>query len=149
MAVPPRHPKPPSSRGAATAASTQPLPSAVRWAVPVSARPAASPVTDGPRIFLVLQSGIVAAHRLLDGGEAWRVELRTDRPVAADGTRVFIASGEAIHALNAETSEVLWRTPLDAITAPLIAHEGWVIAVTETAVIALRATDGSKVWSQS
>ncbi len=106
-------------------------------------------MTDGPRIFLVLQSGIVAAHRLLDGGEAWRVELRTDRPVTADGTRVFIASGEAIHALNAETSDVLWRTPLDAITAPLIAHEGWVIAVTETAVTALRATDGSKVWSQT
>ncbi len=147
MAVPSRDPKPPRSPDAD--ASTQALPSSVRWTVPVSARPAASPVTEGPRIFLVLQSGIVAAHRLLDGGEAWRVELRTDRPVAADGTRVFIASGEAIHALDAETSDVLWRAPLGTLTAPLIAHEGWVIAVTETAVTALRATDGSKVWSQT
>jgi outer membrane protein assembly factor BamB len=105
-------------------------------------------VIEGPRIFLVLQSGIVAAHRLSDGGEAWRVELRTDRPVAADGTRVFIASGEAIHALNAETSDVLWRAPVGAITAPLLAFKGWVIAVTETAVTAFRADDGSKVWTR-
>ena len=107
------------------------------------------PVFDGSRIFLVLQSGIVAAHRLSDGGQAWRVELRTDRPVAADGDRVFIASGEAIHALNAATSEVLWRAPVGAITAPLVAHEGWVIAATDATVTAFRAADGSKVWSRS
>ena len=104
---------------------------------------------DGPLIFVVLQSGIVAAHRVLDGSEAWRVELRSERPVAADDNRVFIASGEAIHALNAETSEVLWRAPVGAITSPLVAHEGWVIAVTETAVTALRAADGSKVWTRT
>ena len=81
--------------------------------------------------------------------QAWRVELRTDRPVAADGDRVFIASGEAIHALNAATSEVLWRAPIGAITAPLVAHEGWVIAATDATVTAFRAADGSKVWSRS
>jgi len=105
-------------------------------------------VIAGPRIFVVLQSGIVAARRLSDGGEAWHVELRTERPVAADGTSVFIASGEAIHALNAQTSDVLWRAPVGEISAPLVAHEGWVIAITETEVIALRASDGSKVWSR-
>ena len=81
--------------------------------------------------------------------EAWRVELRTDRPVAADGVRVFIASGEAIHALNAATSEVLWRAPIGTITAPLVAKEGWVIAATDATVTAFRAADGSKVWSRS
>jgi outer membrane protein assembly factor BamB len=125
------------------------LPTAIRWAVAISARPAAPPVVDGLRIFLVLQSGIVAAHRLSDGGEAWRVELRTDRAVAADGERVFIASGEAIHALRAATSEVLWRAPVGTISAPLVAHEGWVIAATDATVTAFRAADGSKVWSRS
>lgn len=104
---------------------------------------------DGPRLFVVLQSGIVAAHLLADGREAWRVELRTDRPVAADDNRVFVASGEAIHALNAETSEVLWRAPVGTITSPLVAHQGWVVAVTGAGVTALRAADGSKVWSRS
>ena len=141
-------PGPPAPK-AAPVVSTQPLPSAVRWSVAVSARPAASPVIDGPYIFIVLQSGIVAAHRVQDGTEAWRVELRSERPVAVDASRVFVASGEAIHALNAETSEVLWRTPIGTITSPLVAHEGWVIAVTETAVTALRAADGSKVWTRT
>jgi outer membrane protein assembly factor BamB len=148
MAVPASGPQPPPSRNTAAAVRTQALPSAVRWTVAVSARPAAAPVIEGPRIFLVLQSGIVAAHRLSDGVEVWRVELRTEHSVAADGARVFIASGEAIHALNAETSDVLWRAPVDTITAPLLAHNGWVIAVTETAVTAFRADDGSKVWTR-
>src|SRR5687767_13587607 len=130
-------------------ASTQPLPSAVRWSVAISARPAASPVIAGPRVFLVLQSGIVAAHRLSDGGEAWRIELRTERPVAVDGPRVFVASGEAIHALDAETSDVLWRAPIGAVTSPLVAHEGWVIATAAAGITALRAADGSVVWTRA
>lgn len=104
---------------------------------------------DGPRVFVVLQSGIVAAHRVSDGGEAWRVELRAEHPVAADGARVFITAGEAVHALNAETAEVLWRAPVGPVTAPLVAHEGWVVAATVNAITAFRAADGSKVWSHS
>jgi outer membrane protein assembly factor BamB len=121
----------------------------MRWSVAISARPAASPVIDGPRVFLVLQSGVVAAHRLADGTEAWRVELRSERPVAADGSRVFVASGEAVHALDAETSEVLWRAPIGTITSPLVARQGWVVATAAGAVTALRASDGSTVWSRA
>jgi outer membrane protein assembly factor BamB len=138
-----------ASAATGAAASTQPLPSSVRWSVPISARPAASPVIAGPRVFLVLQSGVVAAHRLSDGGEAWRIELRTERPVAADGPRVFVASGEAIHALDAETSDVLWRAPIGAVTSPLVAHEGWVVATAAAGITALRAADGSVVWTRT
>jgi len=141
-------PGPPAPK-AAPVVSTQPLPSAVRWSVEVAARPAAPPVIEGPHVFVVLQSGVVAAHRVDDGTEAWRVELKSERPVAADSSRVFVASGEAIHALNGETAEVLWRTPIGTITSPLVAHEGWVIAITEAAVTALRAADGTKVWSRT
>jgi outer membrane protein assembly factor BamB len=149
MAVPSRDPKPPRSRNGETASSTQPLPSSIRWSVAVSARAAAPPVIDGAHVFVVLQSGFVVAHRLSDGGEAWRVELRAEHPVAVDGTRVFIPSGEMIHALNAGTAEVFWRAPAGTVTAPLVAHEGWVIAATADAVTAYRADDGSKVWSRS
>jgi outer membrane protein assembly factor BamB len=130
------------------AGSAQNLPSSVRWSVPVSARPAAPPVIDGAHVFVVLQPGIIAAHRVSDGGEAWRVELRAEHPVAVDGTHVFIASGEMIHALNASTAEVLWRAPAGAVTAPLVAHEGWVIAATANALTAFRGADGSRVWSR-
>ncbi len=124
------------------------LPSVVRWSVPISARPAAPPVIAGEQVFVVLQSGIVAAHRMTDGVEAWHVELRTDQPVAVEGSRVFIAAGEMIHALDAASGSVVWRTPSGAVTAPLVAQDGWLLVASANGLTALRSEDGTKVWSR-
>ena len=129
-------------------AQLQTLPSAVRWSVAISARPAAPPVIAGDQIFVVLQSGIVAAHRVADGTEAWRVELRTDQPVAVEGSRVFVAAGEMIHALDAASGSVVWRAPSGPVTAPLIAQSGWLVVASATGLTALRSEDGTKVWSR-
>ena len=124
------------------------LPSAVRWSVPISANPAAPPVIDGDKVFVVLESGAVQAHRITDGTTAWKVDLRSEFPVAADGERVFVAAGEAIHALNAADGLEAWLAPAGNITIPPVAHAGWVIASTEKALTAYRASDGTKVWSR-
>lgn len=129
-------------------AQLQTLPSAVRWTVPISAGPAAPPVIAGDHIFVVLQSGIVAAHRMADGAEAWHVELRTDQPVAVEGPRVFVAAGEMIHALDAAGGSVLWRAASGAVTAPLVAQNGWLIVASASGLTAFRAEDGTKVWSR-
>ena len=100
------------------------LPSAVRWSVPISANPAAPPVIDGDKVFVVLESGAVQAHRITDGTTAWKVDLRSEFPVAADGERVFVAAGEAIHALNAADGLEAWLAPAGNITIPPVAHEG-------------------------
>ncbi len=126
----------------------QVLPSAIRWSVAIAARPAAPPVIDGDRILVVLQSGVVSSHGVSDGAEAWHVELRADQPVAVDGPRVFIAAGDMIHALDAASGSVVWRTPSGKVTAPMIAQDGWLVAATAGGLAAFRNADGSKVWSR-
>jgi outer membrane protein assembly factor BamB len=123
-------------------------PTAIRWSVPITARPVSPPVIVGTTIVLALQSGTVAAHRVSDGNEAWHVELSADQPLAADGDYVFVAAGEAIHALAAGTGSLVWRTPAGTLTAPLLVHQGWIIAASAGALTAYRAADGSKVWSR-
>jgi outer membrane protein assembly factor BamB len=114
----------------------------------MSARPAAPPVIGGDRIFVALQSGIVAAHRVSDGAEAWRAELRTALPVAVDGSTIFVAAGDAVHALDAANGSVVWVARTGEVTAPLLAQNGWLIVASRTGLSALRATDGATVWSR-
>jgi outer membrane protein assembly factor BamB len=127
----------------------RPLPTEVRWSVAVPARPAAPPVIGGGRVFLALESEMIAAHRLSDGVEAWHVALRADQPIAVDGDRVFVASGEAIHALASDDGAVIWRAPTGTLTAPLVAQEGWIIAAAGDALTAFRSSDGAKVWRRT
>lgn len=133
---------------AASSDTAQILPSAIRWSVAIAARPASPPVIAGTVIVLALQSGTVAAHRVSDGSEVWHVELSADQPVAVNADHVFVAAGEAIHALTAGTGSVVWRAPTGTLTAPLLVHEGWIIAASANALTAYRAADGSKVWSR-
>ena len=139
---------------AAIAESTAPvadahsLPTQVRWSVAVSARPSAPPAIGVDMVFLALQSGVVVAHRLSDGVEVWHVEMRADQPLAVEGKRVFVASGDAIHALASDNAAVLWRVPTGTLTAPMLAQDGWIITASATELAAFRSEDGSKVWGR-
>lgn len=133
---------------AASADPSQILPTAIRWSDAIAARPVAPPVIAGSMIVVALQSGTVVARLVADGKEAWRVELSADQPLTADAERVFAAAGEMIHALNAATGALAWRAPSGTLTAPLLVHEGWVVAATAKGLAAYRAADGSKVWSR-
>jgi len=128
--------------------AVQMLPSAVRWSVPISASPAAAPVIGKDKIFVVLQSGAIEARRLADGTVAWKVELRSELPVALDGDRIFVAAGEAIHALKDADGSEEWLAPAGSVMAPVLAHAGWVLAATDKGLTAYRAADGTKVWSR-
>jgi outer membrane protein assembly factor BamB len=128
--------------------ATETLPSAARWSVPIAASPAAPPVTDGEQIFVVLKSGVVASHRVSDGTLAWQTSLRSNQSVAVEGGRVYVAAGEAIHALKAADGSPAWMAPSGTVTAPLLAHEGWLIAATASRLTAFRTSDGSKVWAR-
>lgn len=133
---------------APTTGGAHTLPTVVRWSVGIAARPAAPPAIGGDVVVLALESGVVVAHRLSDGVEAWRVEMQSDQPVAVDGARVFVASGEAIHALASADAAVLWRAPAGTLTAPMLAQDGWIIAASEKELAAFRAEDGSKIWGR-
>ena len=124
------------------------LPTTVKWSVAVSARPTTPPVIAGDQIVVALQSGVVAAHRMSDGVEAWHVELRVEQALAVEGSRVFVAAGDAIHALDAASGSVAWVAPTGAVTAPLLAQDGWLIVGSEKGLLAFRAEDGEKIWSR-
>ena len=124
------------------------LPTTVKWSVAVSA-PTDSPAIGSDQIFVTLQSGVVAAHRLSDGGEVWHVELRADHPLALEGARVFVSAGDAVHALEAATGVVAWVAPTGTVAAPLLAQDGWLIVASSTgSLTAYRASDGQKMWTR-
>jgi outer membrane protein assembly factor BamB len=85
------------------------------------------------------------------GATVWRADVSTTlRPAAADG-HVYVVGGDALQALDAATGRALWRVPLaSAVSAPLVARSGWVIAALKSGdVLALRGADGTEVWRQT
>ena len=127
----------------------QELPPGVRWMTPITAAPTSVPVISGDRVFLASLPGVVSVHDIKDGRELWREPINPEQPIAVEGPLVFIASGEAIQALQVSDRAVAWRASTGTITAPLTVKEGWVIAASETRMVALRASDGSKVWERA
>jgi outer membrane protein assembly factor BamB len=131
----------------ATPAAAQRLPDTVEWSVPSAAPPSGAPVLAGASVVMPLSTGVIAAHAVLDGALLWSTELRAEQSLSADGDRVYVASGEAIHALGAVDGRVAWRAPTGARpTAPPLAHAGWVIAAAGGELIAIRASDGTVMW---
>lgn len=126
----------------------QVLPPGIRWYVALPAPPAHPPLISGDRVFVaVLPTGVVA-YDLKDGTELWREALAPEKPLEADAERVYIAATEAVHALRATDHTVAWQAPTGTLTAPLLVKDGWIIAASASKLLALRATDGSLVWSQ-
>lgn len=131
----------------ATPATAQRLPDTVEWSVPSTAPPAGAPVLAGTSVVVPLSTGVVAGHALENGALLWSTAIRAEQSLAADDERVYVAAGEAIHAVNAFNGRVTWRVPLGATpTAPPLASGGWVITAAGGDVIAIRAADGMVMW---
>jgi eukaryotic-like serine/threonine-protein kinase len=127
-----------------------PLPQArttIAWTVPIVAAATTSPLIVGDLVLVAHLPGIIAAFHRSDGGQSWRAELNPEQPLATDGTLLFVAAGEAIHALRLSDGSVTWRSPANTLTAPLLVKDGWIIAASEGKITARRATDGSTVWA--
>jgi outer membrane protein assembly factor BamB len=122
------------------------LPLAVFWSIDLHGAVTAAPVHDGDRVFIALTSGQVTALAVKDGHELWRVPKDITVPMAADGGLLFVAAGEAVEALRGADGRNAWTVPRLKIVAPLVATAGWVIAVTEAEIVAIRAKDGEVVW---
>ncbi len=126
----------------------QPVPGVERWSAAIGANTFVPPVMTDTQVFAVIPPATIAAFRVEDGAELWRVELAADHPLAVDEGRVFVASGEAIHTLDAGTGSVVWRQPAGVISAPPLVYQGWIVTGTASDVAARRASDGIVVWQQ-
>lgn len=126
----------------------QVLPSVLQWFVAISAAPTVPPVASGDRVYIALRTGSVAAHEMSNGALLWSVDLTAEQPLVVDDTHVFVAAGEAVHALQASSGTASWRVPAGPVTAPLLVHAGWLIAASGGGVAAFRAADGTRLWRQ-
>jgi outer membrane protein assembly factor BamB len=133
---------------AATDAASQILLPGLRWLVDISAAPAFSPMLADSYVYLSLAPGIVSAHRVKDGMEAWRVQLAADQEMASAPQRVFVPASEAVHALDADSGREVWLAPTGTVTAPLLVQSGWLIVVSGEMLSAFRAADGTRVWTR-
>ena len=109
-----------------------------------------SPVISGDRVFLASLPGVVSVHDIKDGRELWREPINPEQPIAVDGDRWSSSPPEKpFRPCRSADRAVAWRAPTGTITAPLTVKEGWVIAASETRMLALRASDGSMVWERA
>ena len=127
------------------------LPMEPLWTTVLSASPAATPVHDAGRIFVVLRDGHVAAVNVDDGDVVWEIVQEVVGQPAVGGALLYVASRDALHGLDTATGRARWSIPLEApLSAPLVWNAGWLIAALDTqTVLALRAETGETIWRQT
>jgi outer membrane protein assembly factor BamB len=115
----------------------------------------ANPVIDGNRLFVIGNSGLMAAMDLRSGARAWTLRVAgTQQPWLA-GDVIFLVSEEAeVAAVNAFTGGILWTTPLprwenpddlsDPIiwTGPILASDRLIVGSSDGYAYALSPYDG-------
>jgi outer membrane protein assembly factor BamB len=124
------------------------FPVAPRADVPLDAPTIGPPAIGRGFVFVAYESGQLAAHRLSDGAEVWRLDLIMEHPPVAIDDVVLTVAGGIIQARHAATGEEAWRVSTPDLAAPLLAHDGWIIVAAQARLSALRATDGTAVWSR-
>jgi len=122
------------------------LPVAVVWTIDLAAAASVSPAIDGERVYVALRTGELTAYAASDRRELWHANKTVTLPLAVGGGLVFVAGGDAIEALHGTDGKSAWIVPRAKIAAPLVAADGWLVAVTDADVIAIRASDGEVVW---
>jgi outer membrane protein assembly factor BamB len=114
------------------------------------APPSGAPVISGTSLIVPLRTGGLIAHSLADGEVRWKDSLTAAKPLAADDQRVYVADGEMLHALRAADGTVAWRVVAGRpMTAPPVAHAGWVLLAAAGDLIAIRAEDGEVMWRKT
>ncbi len=134
---------------APAAADTPPpprLPLAAFWSVDLGGAAGPPPASDGDRVFIALKSAHLTARSVADGREAWRISKDVVLPMAAADGLLFVSAGEAVEAVRGADGGSAWIVPRVKTVAPLVAGGGWLIAVTEAEILAIRARDGEVVW---
>jgi outer membrane protein assembly factor BamB len=119
-----------------------------RWSSTLAAPPAFPPAYDTGRAFVPLQNRQVSAVSLADGQSTWSLDWNVTSPPAAGESLVFAAVGDSIEARSQGDGRLRWQAPVDApIAGPLHWDSGWLVASVEpTSVLALRASDGGRLW---
>jgi len=132
--------------GDARADQSQVFPSDPLWTIPIKDKPVAAPASSGERVFIALQSGLLA-HALGDRRELWRSPTVADGPMVATSDRLVVPTKGAIVALDATTGNEVWKLPVEQLTAPMVAHREYVIVAVGEQLSAYSLADGTLAWT--
>lgn len=121
------------------------LPITQKWSVDLKGPVTEPPLADGSRVF------IAYAHELdaLSGDdkhELWHQPDGVTCPLAIDGALLLDCRDTAIEGRHTADGTVAWTLDNVKTVAPLIAEAGWLLAVTDKEVLAIRDTDGTVIW---
>lgn len=121
---------------------------------PDETTPSADPTGAWPRFQFDLRNGGIAPRGGAAGDgvyEEWRADFdeRVEVQPIFDEERVYVASRDAVYALDRVTGEELWRfgTDSEAPATPVVDGD-YVYAVTSRGVYKIRATEGWSAWER-
>ena len=124
------------------------LPLETIWTTDLGVAPAAPPVFDDTRAYVILRDDTIRAISLDDGSEVWTVDQpATFGPVTGDNV-IVVSEDSTMRAYLAADGRPLWNTDVGgSVTAPLLLETGWLISALDTGeVVATRAADGAELW---
>ena len=118
------------------------------WTLALNNPLTAPPAYDATRGYFAIDGGRLVAYDLVTGTQLWIADAATDSTPAAGEDLVFVAEPDRIVALHARDGSPAWALPFaERLVVPLVWDTGWLIAATtDGAVIALRASDGHRLW---
>lgn len=122
------------------------LPIGQKWSMDLKGKVAESPVSDGTRVFIAYASHELVALSVSNQAELWHQSTGVTCALALDGALLFDCGADAIEARRTADGTVAWTLPDVRIVAPLAAERGWLLAVTATEILAIRAIDGKIIW---
>lgn len=109
------------------------------------------PVIQNGVVYLTAQQDGVIALRVSDGKQLWQFKSPIDQgPQLANGVLYVVSNTGGFYALRTSDGKIIWRD--ESIIAQNLTYSvqgGMVFAFSESNVIALRASDGRKLWSSS
>jgi outer membrane protein assembly factor BamB len=113
--------------------------------------PSAGGAMDGQRVYIPLSSGRIVGLDRKTGEMVWMREIESAWPPVADGDTIYVAASDELHALDAETGDTKWRSPIEHMAiAPRSASGAVVVVMIDPDdVVALRRSDGTQVWRMS
>lgn len=123
------------------------FPSEIRWTVEISAKPVGAPVASGDRLFVPLETGVIA-RRIPDAAELWHAKMEIAGALAVASDRVFVPGKAELRALSAETGKVVWTIPI-SLTAPPAVHGDLLFLAAGEELSAHRLSDGEQLWTRN
>lgn len=126
------------------------LPAETAWLVTLDRLPSAGGALDESRVYVPLQDGGIVAIDRRNGRRVWHRDAHTVVPLTVANGRLYVATGDALLAIDPATGDMRWQVSLPTVAAgPALASGDLVLVpVASGAVVAIDPADGTPRWDQ-